>query len=140
MSEIIVRTGGEAGDGIASLGETLARSFARMGLHVFGLNAYQSVIRGGHVWFQARASEARPYSQGDGADVLYCLNRETFDIHRVDLRPGATIIHDPEKFAIAPGDVPTGTKLLPVPTLAIARKYTSQAILQNASGLGAMAY
>ena len=140
MSDLLVRTGGEAGDGIASLGEAVARCFARMGLHVFGLNAYQSVIRGGHVWFQARASEIRPFSQGDGADILYCLNRDTFDIHRADLRPGATIVYDPEKFAIAPGDVPTGARLLPVPTLAIARKYTSQAILQNASGLGAMAY
>ncbi len=140
MSEIIVRTGGEAGDGIASLGEMLTRSFARMGLHVFGLNAYQSVIRGGHVWFQARASEVRPFSQGDGADILYCLNRETFDIHRADLRPGAIVIQDPEKFPLAPSDVPAGAKLLPVPTLAIARKYATQAILQNAAGLGAMAY
>ena len=140
MSEIIVRTGGEAGDGIASLGEMLTRSFARMGLHVFGLNAYQSVIRGGHVWFQARASEVRPFSQGDGADILYCLNRQTFDIHRADLRPGAIVIQDPEKFPLAASDVPAGAKLLPVPTLAIARKYATQAILQNAAGLGAMAY
>jgi 2-oxoglutarate ferredoxin oxidoreductase subunit alpha len=140
MPEVIVRTGGEAGDGIASLGEMLSRSFARMGLHVFGLNAYQSVIRGGHVWFQIRASDRRPYSQGDGADILYCLNRATFDIHRADLRPGAVVIYDPEKFTIPPEEAPTGTRLLGVPTLALARKYTTQGILQNAVGLGATAY
>lgn len=140
MPEVIVRTGGEAGDGIASQGEILSRAFARMGLHVFGFNSYQSVIRGGHVWFQARASDRRPYSQGDGADVLYCLNRETFDVHRADLRPGAIAIFDPEKFTLAESDAPAGTRLLAVPTLALARKYTTQAILQNAVGLGAMAY
>lgn len=140
VPEVIVRTGGEAGDGIASLGEMLSRSFARMGLHVFGFNAYQSVIRGGHVWFQARTSDRRVYSQGDGADILYCLNRDTFDIHRADLRAGATAIFDPEKFTIPAGEVPAGTRVLAVPTLAIARKYTTQAILQNAVGLGAMAY
>ncbi|MFZ0829986.1 MAG: 2-oxoacid:acceptor oxidoreductase family protein, partial [Thermoplasmata archaeon] len=71
MPEISVRCGGAAGDGIASVGEVLGKSLSRMGLHVFGLNAYQSVIRGGHVWFQARASSDPIYSQGDQADVLF---------------------------------------------------------------------
>ena len=140
MAEVSVRVGGQAGDGIASVGDVLARCFSRQGLHVFGLNAYQSVIRGGHVWFQARASSERPYSQGDGADVLFALDRQTFDVHAPDLRPGGYIVHDPEKFSIAPSDVPVGVKSLEVPTLAIARKYTSQSILQNAAGLGAAAY
>lgn len=140
MPEVSLRAGGEAGDGIASVGEMLSRSFARMGLHVFGFNAYQSVIRGGHVYFQARASDRRLYSQGDGVDILYCLNRATFDIHHPDLRPGGVAIYDPEKFAIAPNEVPPGIRLLAVPTLQLARKYSTQAILQNAVGLGATAY
>jgi len=132
--------GGEAGDGIASIGEAFCRSFSRMGLHVFGLNAYQSVIRGGHVWFQARTSSERPYSQGDGIDLLYCLNRETFDIHAPFLRPGATVIFDPEKFKIAYSEMPPGTTVLAVPTMTLARKYTTQPILQNAVGLGVAAH
>ncbi len=140
MAEISVRTGGQAGDGIASVGEALARSYSRMGLHVFGLNAYQSVIRGGHVWFQARASEERVYSQGDGADLLYALDRTTVETHLQDLRAGGTVLYDPEKFAVPPEELPAGVQALPVPTLEIARKYTSQSILQNAGGLGATAF
>jgi 2-oxoglutarate/2-oxoacid ferredoxin oxidoreductase subunit alpha len=140
MGEISVRAGGAAGDGIASVGEAYSRSFSRMGLNVFGLNAYQSVIRGGHVWFQARASSGKVHSQGDSLDVLYALNRETFDIHKAFLSPGATVIFDPEKFPIADSEMPPGTKALPVPTLQIARKYTPQSILQNAGGLGATAF
>ncbi len=140
MPEISVRAGGAAGDGIASVGEAIAHGFSRMGLHVFGLNAYQSVIRGGHVWFQARASPDRVYSQGDRVDVLYALNRETVDIHAAFLSDGGTVIFDPEKFAVADGDLPNGTRALGVPTLEIARKYTSQSILQNAAGLGATAF
>src|SRR4029077_1366804 len=98
MAEISVRAGGAAGGGIASVGEAFARSFSRMGLHVFGHNAYQSVIRGGHVWFQARASPQRVHSQGDSLDVLYALNRETFDVHKAFLSQGATVVFDPEKF------------------------------------------
>lgn len=140
MAEISVRAGGAAGDGIASVGEALARSYSRMGLHVFGLNAYQSVIRGGHVWFQARASPERVYSQGDRVDVLYALDRQTVDLHLPLLSKGGALIFDPEKFAVAESEMPAGTRLVPVPTLALARKYTAQSILQNAAGLGATAY
>jgi 2-oxoglutarate/2-oxoacid ferredoxin oxidoreductase subunit alpha len=140
VDEIAVRVGGQAGDGIASIGESLARGFSRMGLHVFGFNAYQSVIRGGHVWFQARAGAGRPRSQGDGADILYALDRATVDIHAPSLRPGSTVIHDPEKFAVPAGELPAGVRALPVPTLEFARKFTSQSILQNAAGIGASAF
>jgi 2-oxoglutarate ferredoxin oxidoreductase subunit alpha len=140
MKEIGIRVGGQAGDGIASIGESIARSFSRMGLHIFGLNAYQSVIRGGHVWFHARASEGKVYSPGDTADILYALDRQTVDVHTPILRSGGTVVYDPEKFTLTPADVPPGLQLLAVPTLEIARKYTSQSILQNAAGLGATAY
>jgi 2-oxoglutarate/2-oxoacid ferredoxin oxidoreductase subunit alpha len=140
VNEIAVRVGGQAGDGIASVGEAVARSFSRMGLHLFGLNAYQSVIRGGHVWYQARASEGRPYSPGDHVDVLYAFDRATVDIHAAGVRPGGTVVYDPEKFTIADTDVPAGVLRLEVPTLAIARKYTSQSILQNAGGVGAVGF
>ncbi len=138
MVELSVRAGGQAGDGIASVGEGIARSYSRMGLHVFGLNEYQSVIRGGHVWYQARASREAIYSQGDGTDVLYALDKQTVDVHKVDVRPGGTIIYDPEKFQA--GEMPVGVTALGVPTLEIARKYTSQSILQNAAGMGAAAF
>ncbi|MGI0070889.1 MAG: 2-oxoacid:acceptor oxidoreductase subunit alpha [Thermoplasmata archaeon] len=140
MEDLAVRTGGQAGDGIASIGETISRCFSRMGWHVFGLNAYQSVIRGGHVWFQARTAAARPYSQGDHADVLYALDKQTVAIHAPSLRQGGTVVYDPEKFAVADSELPAGVRALGVPTLEFARKYTSQSILQNAAGMGASAY
>jgi 2-oxoglutarate/2-oxoacid ferredoxin oxidoreductase subunit alpha len=140
VQEIGVRVGGQAGDGIASLGEAIARCYSRMGLHVFGFNAYQSVIRGGHVWFQARASTGRPHSQGDGADVLYALDRATVEIHASGLRPGGIVLYDAEKFAVSDAELPAGVEGLAVPTLEIARKYTSQSILQNGAGIGAAAF
>jgi 2-oxoglutarate/2-oxoacid ferredoxin oxidoreductase subunit alpha len=140
MSSLVVLVGGQAGDGIASVGETIARSFSRMGLHLFGLNAYQSVIRGGHVYYRAHTSTERPYSQGDGVDILYALDRQTVDVHAPGIRPGGVIVFDPEKFEVAPSELPAGVTALPVPTLEIARKYTSQSILQNAAGVGAVAF
>ncbi len=140
MSEISVRVGGQAGDGIASIGESVARGFSRLGLHVFGLNAYQSVIRGGHVWYQARASSGRPNSPGDQTDIVYALDRATVDIHAPAIREGGVVVFDPEKFSLEGVSLPAGVSKLEVPTLAMARKYTSQSILQNAGGIGAVSY
>ncbi|MGI0150669.1 MAG: 2-oxoacid:acceptor oxidoreductase family protein, partial [Thermoplasmata archaeon] len=140
MTELSIRAGGAAGDGLASVGDVLSKSLSRMGLHVFGFNAYQSVIRGGHVWFQARASPERVYSQGDGCDILYALNQETVRVHLPSLRQGGTLVYDPENFAVPESERPVGTRALEVPTLAMARKFTSQPILQNAAGLGAVSF
>ncbi len=140
MSELTVCAGGQAGDGIASVGEAFARSFSRLGLHVFGMNAYQSVIRGGHVYYQARTSAERVHSQGDGLDLLYALDRQTVEVHAPGLRPGGFLLFDPEKFAATAADAPAGVTVLGIPTLEIARKYTTQSILQNAAGLGAVAF
>ena len=140
MKDILLRAGGAAGDGIASVGEVFCRIFTRNGFYVFGHNAYQSVIRGGHVWFQARASPDRIWSQGDGCDILYALDRATVDFHASSLREGGIIVYDPEKFSVPPEAVPSGVKALPVPTLELARKFSPQSILQNAVGMGACAY
>lgn len=140
MQDIALRAGGAAGDGIASVGETFSRALSRMGLNLFGLNAYQSVIRGGHVWFQARASDQPIHSQGDAVHLLYALDRQTIEVHASQLGPGGTVVFDPEKFAVSETELPKGVKALAVPTLQLARKYTTQPILQNAAGIGAMAF
>lgn len=139
MADIALRAGGAAGDGIASVGEVFSRIFSRNGFHVYGHTAYQSVIRGGHVWYQARASRDRVNSQGDGCDILYALNQQTAEIHMPALRQGGVVVYDPEKFSIPSEKVPTGVKALAVPTLEMARKFASEPILQNAVGMGACA-
>ncbi len=140
MPEISIRVGGQAGDGIASVGEVLSRSLSRLGLSVFGLSAYQSVIRGGHVWFQARGSSSRIHSQGDDCDLLFALNKETAQVHLPSVNRGGTVVYDPEKFDLPDGELPAGVRKLAVPMLTIGRKYTTQSILQNAAGLGAAAF
>ncbi|GIS82746.1 MAG: hypothetical protein CM1200mP15_13780 [Dehalococcoidia bacterium] len=45
--DLAVAIGGEAGQGIATPGDILARIFVRRGLHLNAYNAYQSIIRGG---------------------------------------------------------------------------------------------
>ena len=63
--DFAVGIGGENGQGIASTGDILARIFARRGLHLNAYNAYQSIIRGGHIFLTIRASDAPVRNMGD---------------------------------------------------------------------------
>ena len=69
--------GGEAGQGIATPGDVLARIFIRRGLHLNTYNAYQSIIRGGHIFLTVRVADREIYTHGDKLDLLVCLNQDT---------------------------------------------------------------
>ncbi|MCK5413851.1 MAG: 2-oxoacid:acceptor oxidoreductase family protein, partial [Thermoplasmata archaeon] len=49
---VSIMIGGEAGTGIVSAGEILARAFAKCSLHVSAYSEIPSLIRGGHNTFQ----------------------------------------------------------------------------------------
>lgn len=49
--------GGAAGQGIATPGDILARIFVRRGLHLNTYNAYQSIVRGGHIFLTVRIGD-----------------------------------------------------------------------------------
>ena len=69
--------GGAAGQGIATPGNILARLFVRRGLHLYAYNAYQSIIRGGHIYLTVRISDSQVQTHGDKIDLLVCLNQDT---------------------------------------------------------------
>src|ERR1043166_8345004 len=65
-----IAIGGEAGQGIATPGDILARIFVRRGLQILPYNAYQSIIRGGHIFLTLRVSDGPVRSHGDKLDAL----------------------------------------------------------------------
>jgi 2-oxoglutarate/2-oxoacid ferredoxin oxidoreductase subunit alpha len=111
--DFAIGIGGEAGQGIATPGDILARIFARRGLHLNAYNAYQSLIRGGHTFLTIRASERPVGNMGDKLDVLIPLNQDTMDRHLKLLRDGACVIYDGDK--LKPGDHAKGVQLCPMP-------------------------
>lgn len=54
-----ISIGGAAGQGIATPGNILARIFARRGLHLYAYNAFQSTIRGGHIFLTCALATRR---------------------------------------------------------------------------------
>src|SRR3990170_7574134 len=93
--------GGAAGQGIATPGNILARTFVRRGLHLYAYNAYQSIIRGGHIFLTVRVSEQEICSHGDKLDLLLALNQDTMDRHLRLMGPGSLIIFNGDE--IKPG-------------------------------------
>ena len=111
--DFAIGIGGEAGQGIATPGDILARIFARRGLNLNAYNAYQSIIRGGHTFLTIRASDGPVRSMGDKLDVLLPLNQDTMDRHLRLLNKGACVLFDADK--IQPGTPAAGVQVCPLP-------------------------
>ena len=128
--------GGEAGQGIATPGDILARIIVRRGLHLCTYNAYQSIIRGGHIFLTMRISDAEILNHGDKLDLLLCLNQNTMDRHQRLMGPGSRIVYNSD--ATNPGSEDKGADLcgLPVGELTQSRNR----LVQNTVGMGAIAY
>jgi 2-oxoglutarate ferredoxin oxidoreductase subunit alpha len=135
-NDFSVRIGGAAGDGVSSTGEMLAKTCSRMGLHCYGLNSYQSAIRGGHVWFQVRGSNSKLTSHGDNVDVMIALNSESAEIHAPFVSPGGAMIYDKDKVKFPSTLLSPTARALPMPLSQIARQFDKNPILQNTVALG----
>ena len=86
--DFAVAIGGAAGQGIAVPGNILARTMVRRGLQIYAYNAYQSIIRGGHIFLTVRIRDGEVPTHGDKLDLLTCLNQDTMDRHLRLLAPG----------------------------------------------------
>lgn len=54
MHTFNIKIGGEAGQGLVSIGNILMRAITKEGWHLFAHQDYESRIRGGHNFFQLR--------------------------------------------------------------------------------------
>ena len=86
--------GGEAGQGVQTIGYLLAKSLAVKNYHVFADQDYESRVRGGHNFFRVRAADTEIFAVDDAVDVLLAFNRESIDLHRHRVREGGLIVYD----------------------------------------------
>ncbi len=138
VNKISVMVGGEAGAGITRSGFLLAKTCLRGGLYVFGANDYQSLIRGGHNFYIARADAEEIYSQTDTIDLLIALNKETIILHKEELVPNGGIIYDGDQTTISQEELGRDDiKLYPVPLRKIVKGLEGPTIIENTVALGA---
>jgi len=132
--DFAIGIGGEAGQGIATPGDILARIFARRGLSLQSYNAYQSIIRGGHTFLTIRTSDGPVRSMGDKLDVLIALNQDTMDRHLKLMKSGSVVLFDAEK--VKPGTPEAGVQLCPMPVKTLQGASTSK-LNMNTMGIAA---
>ena len=89
-----VLIGGEAGQGIQTIGGMLSKVFARAGFHVFSHQDYMSRIRGGHNFYQIRFSDTPVHSSKKTIDLLVALNLESIEIHSERLSEHGMVVYD----------------------------------------------
>lgn len=89
-----IKIGGEAGQGIQTIGDTLARVFSRAGYYVFTHQDYESRIRGGHNFFQIRFSDKPVTASRKKIDILIALDKESIEQHETELSDYGQIIYD----------------------------------------------
>jgi 2-oxoglutarate/2-oxoacid ferredoxin oxidoreductase subunit alpha len=89
-----VKIGGEAGQGIQTIGDSLAKVFSRAGYHVFTHQDYESRVRGGHNFFQIRLSDEPITASRERVDIIVALDRESITLHQHELSEHGLIIYD----------------------------------------------
>jgi len=94
--------GGEAGQGLQTMGEAFTRALVRWGYRVHVMQTYESRVRGGHNVFAIRFGPENVLAPRETVDLLLALNQETLYIHEKELAQDALAIAD-EEWSSPPG-------------------------------------
>ena len=131
--DINFMAGGEAGQGVQTVGFILSKAFARGGYHVFADQDYESRVRGGHNFFRVRVKDSWVGAIAEPVDMLLALNQESIELHQQKLTDGGVIIFDGEKIKGIPGK----TALFSVPLDRLAEETAGNKLMANSTAVGA---
>ncbi len=100
QKKLLWKIGGEAGFGIMTTGLLFAKIASRKGYHIFDYHEYPSLIRGGHNTYEVLVADYEVHASQQNVDILICLNKETYALHKHRLTPTSLIVYDNEDFTI----------------------------------------
>ncbi|MDD3846561.1 MAG: 2-oxoacid:acceptor oxidoreductase subunit alpha [Syntrophorhabdaceae bacterium] len=89
-----IKIGGEAGQGIQTIGDALAKVLSRLGYHVFTNQDYESRIRGGHNFYQIRLADQPVYAPRRDLDILVAFDRASITLHEREVAGQGIIVYD----------------------------------------------
>ena len=129
-----IRIGGEAGQGIQTVGDTLSRVFSRSGYHVFTHQDYESRVRGGHNFYQVRVADRQLTAARDRIDILVAFDLDSIAKDAAFLAEQGQIIYDSgalkKKF--------DGRQFLDIPFTALSVEHGGSRIMANTVATGAI--
>ena len=128
---LTVLIGGEAGQGLVTIGDLLVKSLVRAGYRFVVTQDYQSRIRGGHNAYVLRIDAGEVLGPDEKVDLLVALNPETIDLHQGRFSAKGLILTD-EAF----GSSPEGALAVPYKDMAEGRTYNVAALGAAGAVLG----
>lgn len=129
-----IKIGGEAGQGIQTIGDTLSKVFSRNGYHVFTHQDYMSRVRGGHNFYQIRVSDGEISASRASIDILVAFDKESITLHAGELSSIGLVVYD----SVALKEKHEGVKFFDVPLLDLAMKSGGDKIMVNTVATGAV--
>jgi len=89
-----ILVGGEAGQGLVTVGQLLSKALVRAGWRICVTQGYQSRVRGGHNTWAIRFGAGEIGAPDESVDLLVALDQETVELHKAALTPQALLIAD----------------------------------------------
>lgn len=133
-----IRICGEAGQGIQTVGDTLAKVFSRSGFHVFTHQDYESRVRGGHNFFQLRFSDQPVMSSRNRIDLLTSFDKEGLLLYGNELAENGKIICDASAVGLPPNSPLRTANFIDIPFNSLATGHGSSKIMVNTVATGAI--
>ena len=93
-STINILIGGEAGQGLLTIGQILVKCITKSGYSILVTQNSQSRIRGGHNTFTIRMGTQKVVAPKEAVDILLALNEETVRLHKGGMSSRGFIIVD----------------------------------------------
>jgi len=129
-----IKIGGEAGQGIQTIGDTLGHVFIRAGFHVFTNQDYESRVRGGHNYYQVRFADQPVTAPKDAVDIIVALDKESILLHEQELTPRGQIIYDADTLK----EKHNRPVFLDIPFARLATEHGGDKIMANTVATGAV--
>ena len=133
--DLVLRIGGESGEGVISTGELITLAAARAGFWICTFRTYPAEIKGGHAVFQLRLANHPLFTHGDELDILLAFNQEGYDKHHKELRSDGILLHEAEGVNVSGAAF---ERKFPIPLADIAKNQIKMPLAKNMVALGAM--
>ncbi|MBF0229276.1 MAG: 2-oxoacid:acceptor oxidoreductase subunit alpha [Desulfamplus sp.] len=104
-TDITVKIGGEAGQGIQTIGTLLAEVCHSAGLFTFSIDDFESRIRGGHSFNLLRISNEQVIAPGHIPDILVAIDQRTMNLNKATLLSDSLVILNAENKSDSDADI-----------------------------------
>ncbi|KTB48823.1 2-oxoacid:acceptor oxidoreductase subunit alpha [Dehalogenimonas alkenigignens] len=133
MVDLNIMVGGEAGQGVQSVGSVLAKTLLRGGYEIFADQDFESRIRGGHSFSRVRVSRRPVAAALAPIDILVALNEDTIKLHEKKVPNQGIIVSEISKTGVPEN---SAQPMLDIPFEKIAVSVSGNILMTNTVAAG----